>query len=128
MMGEEGVFVIGHIDKRSDLHYLIVFSFFFLSLSELSLFKWSTNNQLLNTFLLVFLLIVSGSHYSSGLKSSSTNSYSSNNNKSVNSHVKCSMAEFTCANGKCITLNKFCNNLNDCGDSSDEPRFCTSEY
>lgn len=40
----------------------------------------------------------------------------------------CSISELTCSNGKCVPLNKYCDNINDCGDSSDEPRFCTSEY
>lgn len=40
----------------------------------------------------------------------------------------CSISELTCTNGKCVPLNKYCDNINDCGDSSDEPRFCTSEY
>lgn len=39
--------------------------------------------------------------------------------------TKCSMSEFTCTNGKCVQLNKYCDNSNDCGDGSDEPRFCT---
>lgn len=39
--------------------------------------------------------------------------------------TNCAMSEFTCTNGKCIQLNKFCDKVNDCGDSSDEPRFCT---
>uniref|UniRef100_A0A336KH36 CSON011022 protein n=1 Tax=Culicoides sonorensis TaxID=179676 RepID=A0A336KH36_CULSO len=37
----------------------------------------------------------------------------------------CSISELTCSNGKCVPLNKYCDNVNDCGDSSDEPRFCT---
>ncbi|EDW68632.2 uncharacterized protein [Drosophila virilis] len=37
----------------------------------------------------------------------------------------CSLAEFSCSNGRCVPLSKFCNNNNDCGDGSDEPRFCT---
>lgn len=41
--------------------------------------------------------------------------------------TQCAMSEHTCNNGRCIPLNKFCDNVNDCGDSSDEPRFCTSE-
>lgn len=40
----------------------------------------------------------------------------------------CSISELTCTNGKCVPLNKYCDNINDCGDSSDEPRFCTSEF
>lgn len=42
--------------------------------------------------------------------------------------TKCAMSEYTCTNGKCIQLNKYCDNINDCGDSSDEPRFCTSKF
>lgn len=41
--------------------------------------------------------------------------------------TQCAMSEHTCNNGRCIPLNKFCDSVNDCGDSSDEPRFCTSE-
>ncbi|KAH8295665.1 hypothetical protein KR018_002570, partial [Drosophila ironensis] len=37
----------------------------------------------------------------------------------------CSLAEFSCNNGRCVPLSKYCNNANDCGDGSDEPRFCT---
>ncbi|XP_013909891.1 PREDICTED: complement factor I-like [Thamnophis sirtalis] len=32
----------------------------------------------------------------------------------------CNAREFRCVNGKCISLTKTCNGLNDCGDSSDE--------
>lgn len=37
----------------------------------------------------------------------------------------CSLSEFTCINSKCIPINKYCDRVNDCGDNSDEPRFCT---
>ncbi|XP_044271339.1 uncharacterized protein LOC123015593 [Tribolium madens] len=39
--------------------------------------------------------------------------------------TNCKLSEFACNNGRCIPLNKYCNVLNDCGDSSDEPRYCT---
>lgn len=42
--------------------------------------------------------------------------------------IGCSLSEFTCLNGKCIPISKFCDRNNDCDDNSDEPRFCTSEY
>jgi hypothetical protein len=38
---------------------------------------------------------------------------------------KCSISEYTCANNKCISLAQFCDNIDNCGDGSDEPRFCT---
>ncbi|XP_049313230.1 uncharacterized protein LOC105221859 isoform X3 [Bactrocera dorsalis] len=38
---------------------------------------------------------------------------------------QCTLSEFTCANMRCVPLSKYCNNINDCGDGSDEPRFCT---
>lgn len=40
----------------------------------------------------------------------------------------CSLSEFTCINTKCIPINKYCDRVNDCGDNSDEPRFCTRKY
>lgn len=39
--------------------------------------------------------------------------------------IGCSLSEFTCTNLKCIPTNKYCDRSNDCGDNSDEPRFCT---
>lgn len=43
-------------------------------------------------------------------------------------NTQCTLSQFTCSNGKCVDLNRYCNNVNDCGDGSDEPRFCTSKY
>lgn len=37
----------------------------------------------------------------------------------------CSLSEFTCINLRCVPLSKYCDRANDCGDNSDEPRFCT---
>lgn len=37
----------------------------------------------------------------------------------------CTLSEFTCINLKCIPISKYCDRVNDCGDNSDEPRFCT---
>lgn len=39
--------------------------------------------------------------------------------------IGCSLAEFSCSNGKCIPSSKYCDRINDCDDNSDEPRFCT---
>lgn len=43
-------------------------------------------------------------------------------------NTTCRPSEFRCLNGRCVGINKYCNNQNDCGDSSDEPRFCTRKY
>ncbi|ODN04515.1 Low-density lipoprotein receptor-related protein 3 [Orchesella cincta] len=40
----------------------------------------------------------------------------------------CRLSEFVCKGGKCISADKYCDTVDDCGDgspSSDEPRFCT---
>ncbi|ODM93195.1 Low-density lipoprotein receptor-related protein 4 [Orchesella cincta] len=37
----------------------------------------------------------------------------------------CALSEYYCDNTRCISLDKFCNGVNDCGDGSDEPRFCS---
>ncbi|KDR18394.1 hypothetical protein L798_07556, partial [Zootermopsis nevadensis] len=37
----------------------------------------------------------------------------------------CRRSEFPCENGRCVPLNRLCDAADDCGDSSDEPRFCT---
>lgn len=39
--------------------------------------------------------------------------------------IGCSLSEFACKNSKCVPASKFCDKINDCGDNSDEPRFCT---
>ncbi|CAH1119117.1 unnamed protein product, partial [Phaedon cochleariae] len=37
----------------------------------------------------------------------------------------CRVSEFACGNGRCVPHNRYCNNQNDCGDGTDEPRYCT---
>ncbi|KAJ8922988.1 hypothetical protein NQ315_001536 [Exocentrus adspersus] len=37
----------------------------------------------------------------------------------------CRISEFPCRNGQCIRLNGYCDGNDDCGDTSDEPQFCT---
>lgn len=41
--------------------------------------------------------------------------------------TRCRISEYMCTNKKCIPINRFCDGTNDCGDSSDEPRYCTRE-
>ncbi|XP_023229644.1 uncharacterized protein [Centruroides vittatus] len=38
----------------------------------------------------------------------------------------CRVSEFTCANGRCISLSKYCDGTDDCGEGSDEVEGCTS--
>lgn len=39
----------------------------------------------------------------------------------------CSISEFTCRNGRCVSPDAYCDGVNDCGDESDEPRQCTGK-
>ena len=40
----------------------------------------------------------------------------------------CRISEFPCRNGHCIRLDRYCDAVDDCGDKSDEPRYCTGKY
>jgi len=40
----------------------------------------------------------------------------------------CRISEFPCRNGRCIRLDRYCDGVDDCGDKSDEPRYCTGKY
>ena len=40
----------------------------------------------------------------------------------------CRISEFPCRNGRCIRLDRYCDEVDDCGDKSDEPRYCTGKY
>lgn len=37
----------------------------------------------------------------------------------------CRLSEFYCDTGQCIALDKFCDGEDNCGDKSDEPRYCS---
>ncbi|PSN56997.1 hypothetical protein C0J52_04236 [Blattella germanica] len=37
----------------------------------------------------------------------------------------CRISEFQCRNSRCIRLDRYCDGVDDCGDKSDEPRYCT---
>ncbi|CAH2096281.1 unnamed protein product [Euphydryas editha] len=37
----------------------------------------------------------------------------------------CRLSELLCDTGQCISLDKYCNGEDDCGDKSDEPKSCS---
>ncbi|XKL59051.1 hypothetical protein PGB90_000067 [Kerria lacca] len=39
--------------------------------------------------------------------------------------LNCRLSQFYCRTGRCISTDKFCNGVDDCGDKSDEPPYCT---
>ncbi|XP_076335553.1 uncharacterized protein LOC143238855 [Tachypleus tridentatus] len=41
------------------------------------------------------------------------------------SDAGCQLTEFSCSNGNCISLNKFCDGRDDCGNGNDEPPGCS---
>lgn len=40
----------------------------------------------------------------------------------------CKISELHCRNGRCVALDLYCNGNNDCGDNSDEPKYCTGMF
>jgi hypothetical protein len=42
--------------------------------------------------------------------------------------VECKLSQFKCESGQCVSLDRYCDGEDDCGDKSDEPRLCTREY
>ena len=40
----------------------------------------------------------------------------------------CRVSEFFCDTGQCVALDRFCDGEDDCGDKSDEPRYCSREW
>ncbi|XP_026734671.1 uncharacterized protein LOC113498735 [Trichoplusia ni] len=45
--------------------------------------------------------------------------------RNVGASAPCRMSELLCDTGQCISLDKYCNGEDDCGDKSDEPKACT---
>ncbi|KAL5242422.1 hypothetical protein ACI65C_009832 [Semiaphis heraclei] len=43
----------------------------------------------------------------------------------INYGFGCQLSEFMCDTGYCVSLDKFCNGNDDCGDKSDEPPYCS---
>lgn len=46
-------------------------------------------------------------------------------NKRIGTESHCRLSELLCDTGQCISLDKFCNGEDDCGDKSDEPKSCS---
>lgn len=42
-------------------------------------------------------------------------------------HSICRPSEYLCGTGNCVAQDKYCDGENDCGDNSDEPKYCTRE-
>jgi hypothetical protein len=40
----------------------------------------------------------------------------------------CQISEYYCDNRKCVSLDKFCNGFDDCGDGTDEPRHFSRKH
>lgn len=45
--------------------------------------------------------------------------------RNTGASMPCRMSELLCDTGQCISLDKYCNGEDDCGDKSDEPKSCT---
>ncbi|XP_064458800.1 uncharacterized protein LOC135369079 [Ornithodoros turicata] len=41
-------------------------------------------------------------------------------------HGRCTLSDLSCGNGKCVSMNRYCDGSDDCGDGSDEPLHCTN--
>ena len=39
----------------------------------------------------------------------------------------CRVSQFFCNTGQCVALDRYCDGEDDCGDKSDEPRYCSRE-
>ncbi|KAF4523875.1 hypothetical protein B566_EDAN010193 [Ephemera danica] len=40
----------------------------------------------------------------------------------------CRVSQFFCNTGQCVALDRYCDGEDDCGDKSDEPRYCSRKY
>lgn len=45
-----------------------------------------------------------------------------------NAASPCRLSELLCDTGQCISLDKYCNGEDDCGDKSDEPKSCSRKF
>ena len=48
--------------------------------------------------------------------------------RNVGAATPCRLSELLCDTGQCISMDKYCNGEDDCGDKSDEPKSCTRKY
>lgn len=116
-MATKGIFGLAHIFRStfaiSHINYYLLFGFILnVTAAHINLF-----NNIDSTIMPAPLPAAIKSSNFFGFKNDYSGSFS-----------KCSISEFKCDNNKCINTNEYCNQVNDCGDNSDEPRHCTRKY
>ncbi|XP_044736901.1 uncharacterized protein LOC123298870 [Chrysoperla carnea] len=72
--------------------------------------QYSTNNNMISLIILImsFIILTLFEHVNI-----------------VATAPACRISEFPCRNNRCVRLDRYCDGIDDCGDMSDEPRYCT---
>ncbi|XP_046614691.1 uncharacterized protein LOC124302497 isoform X1 [Neodiprion virginianus] len=58
-------------------------------------------------------------------KASAASASPSTSSSTIASSTSCRPSEYLCDTGQCVAQDKFCDGEDDCGDKSDEPRYCS---
>lgn len=92
----------------------------------------SNNRTILFIIVLLSLKLCSPQDFSEDFNEENIDSDSSmvsvKTKLSRNAAGPCRLSELLCDTGQCISLDKYCNGEDDCGDKSDEPKLCTRMY